>query len=113
MAHKIDKHLFYQVHHLSIIINESHFKINTSKFCQMPGSMGLFCPKYWSQFINSFKTASYKHLLVNLRRLRQIGRFSKIIQNKQFCSRFHTNSGYLWGVDIGKSLAVKEIGQYF
>lgn len=69
----MNKELVHHVEHFVVVLHNGHLQVEPSELAEVPVRVRVLSPKHWANLEDAVKVSVDRHLLVELRRLRQVG----------------------------------------
>mmetsp|Transcript_12883 Transcript_12883/g.32660 ORF Transcript_12883/g.32660 Transcript_12883/m.32660 type:complete len:282 (-) Transcript_12883:620-1465(-) len=102
------KHCINEFQDLIVMVTEGHFDVESHKFAQMAMRVAVLGPEDGSDREDAVKIGANRHLLVELRRLRQTRGAPKIIQGEHVGPSFGCPADQLGGLNFCKVVLLQK-----
>lgn len=100
--------ILQNTHHLMVILLKLHFQIKTCEFSEMTGSVGVLGTEYGADFHDALEAGGDEHLLVELRRLSEVGGTVKVFKLKNIGTAFGGRTENLGGMNESEAFLTEE-----
>ena len=102
------EHLIDDVHHLVVVVLESHFEIETGELGQVPMSVGVLGPEDGTNLVHPLHISGDGHLFSQLGRLGQEGWATEVVDLENGGTGLGGSGLELGGLDLGETLRIEE-----
>mmetsp|Transcript_27721 Transcript_27721/g.59673 ORF Transcript_27721/g.59673 Transcript_27721/m.59673 type:complete len:326 (-) Transcript_27721:921-1898(-) len=98
-----EEELLEYVEHLVVVVFEGHLEVEADELGHVSVGEGLLRPEDRADLEDPVHVCHKRHLLVQLRRLREVGVATEIAEPEHVCAALGGRGDHLGGVDLGEA----------